>query len=135
MSSRTLAVVLVALFIVAASPARVYADPADSAESGGILRSVGLGAAYASTILVHAYDVHSTLAAMERGAIEVNPVMARLTERRALFLATKAAVAGLQIYATARIARHSTWKAILISVAANSAYVMIVRHNYAIARR
>jgi hypothetical protein len=94
-----------------------------------------LKALYVSSAALHVLDIHSTLAAMERGAIEGNPLMVRLMANRGAFFATKAAVAGMSLYAVSRVARHHPVAAIVLSAGINSAYLMIVRSNYQIARR
>jgi hypothetical protein len=95
----------------------------------------GMGAVYASTALMHALDVDSTLKALKRGAVEANPLMSGVVNNRMAFIATKAAIAAGSIYATSRIARSNKLGAIIAATAMNSAYAMIVRNNYAIARR
>jgi hypothetical protein len=56
-------------------------------------------------------------------------------EHRTALILTKIGVAAATIYATARIARHSRWRALLVAGAINSAYLLITRNNYAIANR
>ena len=94
----------------------------------------GMGAVYASTALMHILDVDSTMKAINRGAVEANPLMSGVVNNRIAFFATKAAIAAGSIYATSRIARHNKVGAIITSVALNSAYAMVVRNNYMNAR-
>jgi hypothetical protein len=95
----------------------------------------GMGAVYASTVLMHVLDVDSTLKAMKRGAVEANPLMKGVVKNRAAFIATKAAIATASIYATSRMAKNNKLHAIIASTAINSAYLMIVKNNYSIANR
>jgi hypothetical protein len=90
---------------------------------------------YASTAAMQMLDVHSTFKAMDRGAIEANPLMSGLVKNRAAFVTTKAAVAAATIYASSRIAKTNRVAAIVTMVAMNSAYAMIVSNNYKIAGR
>ena len=95
----------------------------------------GMGAVYASTALMHILDIDSTFKALKRGATEANPMMSGLVKNRAAFIATKAGIAAASIYATHRMAKNNKVGAVLASAAINSAYLMIVKHNYAIANR
>ena len=90
---------------------------------------------YATTAVVQVLDVHSTLLALKAGAVEGNPLMAGVVNNRGAFLATKAAVAASTILAARQIAKKSRIGAIVTMVAVNSAYAMIVRHNYSLASR
>lgn len=95
----------------------------------------GMGAVYASTALMHILDIDSTFKALDRGAVEANPLMSGLVKNKSAFILTKAAIAGATIYATHRMAKHNKVGAIITSMAINSAYLMIVKNNYAIANR
>jgi hypothetical protein len=104
-------------------------------ENAKLLGRLALGGAYGSLVIVQAFDVHSTLEAVRRGAVEMNPVMAGLLEHRTALIVTKIGVTAATIYATAHVARHSRWKALLVAGAINSGYLLIARNNYAIANR
>jgi hypothetical protein len=93
-----------------------------------------LNSLYATTALMQALDIHSTYRALNAGAIEGNPAMGRLTSNPGAFIATKAAVAAGSIWAANRIAKKNKVAAIVTLVAVNSAYAMIVSHNYRLAR-
>ena len=80
-------------------------------------------------------DLHSTLKAFSAGAVEGNPIMSGVTKNRAAFIATKAAVAAVTILATRKIAKKNKVAAVITLIAVNSAYAMIVNHNYKLARR
>ena len=90
---------------------------------------------YASTATMQLLDVHSTFKALDRGAIEVNPLMSGLVQNRAAFITTKAAMAAVTIYAANKMAKHNKVAAVLTLVAMNSAYAMVVSNNYRIAGR
>ena len=94
-----------------------------------------LASLYATTAVMQALDVHSTLLAIKAGAVEGNPLMSGVVNNRGAFLATKAAVAASTILAARQIAKKSRIGAIVTMVAVNSAYAMIVRHNYSLAAR
>lgn len=85
---------------------------------------------YATTAAMQMMDVHSTLKAINVGAIEANPLMSGLVKNRAAFLTTKAAMAAATIYATHKMAKNNKLGAALTLIAINSAYAMIVKNNY-----
>lgn len=89
---------------------------------------------YASTALMQALDVHSTLSAFRAGAREANPLMDGVTKNRAAFLAVKAGVAASTILATRQLSKRNKTAAIVTLVAVNSAYAFVVNHNYRVAR-
>ena len=90
---------------------------------------------YASTAVMQALDVHSTLAAFRAGAREVNPLMQGVTKNRALFVAVKAGVAVSTMVAAKQLSRRNKAAAIATLIAVNTATAVVVRHNYKVARR
>jgi hypothetical protein len=89
---------------------------------------------YASTAVMQALDVHSTLRALDRGAVEANPLMAGTARNKAAFIAIKAGVALSTVMAARNMSKRNKVAAVLTLVAINSAYAMIVNHNYKVAR-
>ncbi|HXT69787.1 MAG TPA: DUF5658 family protein [Vicinamibacterales bacterium] len=89
---------------------------------------------YVTTAVVQALDMHSTLGAFKAGAVEANPLMSGITKNRVAFVAAKAAVAASTMFAARQIAKRSKVGAVITMLAVNSAYAMIVRHNYKLAR-
>jgi hypothetical protein len=79
-------------------------------------------------------DVHSTLSAFRAGAVEANPLMEGVTRNRAAFFAVKAAVATSTVLAARQLSKRNKVAAIVTLVAINSAYAMVVNHNYQVAR-
>jgi hypothetical protein len=97
--------------------------------SGGVLTAL-----QAATIATQMLDVHSTASAMKVGATEANPLMGGLVKNRAAFIGVKAAMGAGLVYVTHHIAKENKMLAIVTSAAINSAYLMIARHNYKVAR-
>jgi hypothetical protein len=93
-----------------------------------------LNSLYASTAVMQALDMHSTLQAFKAGAVEANPLMKDITRNRGAFVAVKAAVAASTMLAARQIAKRSKIGAVVTMVAVNSAYAMIVSHNYKLSR-
>jgi hypothetical protein len=89
---------------------------------------------YASTAVMQALDIHSTLRAFSAGAVEGNPLMSGVTRNRAAFVATKAAVTAVTVFAVNKIAKKNKVAAVITLIAVNSAYAMVVQHNYRLAR-
>ena len=90
---------------------------------------------YASTFAMQALDVHSTLTAFDAGAVEANPLMTGVTKNRWAFVALKAGVATSTVLAARHMAKRNKVAAIATLIAVNSAYAMIVQHNYRVAQR
>jgi hypothetical protein len=96
--------------------------------------SYGMVSLYAATAAIQALDAQSTYAALGRGGVEGNPMVSGLVANRGAFLGVKAAVAASSILAAQRLARHNKVAAIAALVAMNSAYALVVSHNYQVAR-
>lgn len=96
--------------------------------------SAALKSLYASTAIMQALDVHSTFAVVNRGGGEANPLMAGLVRNKAAFIGVKAAVAASTIMAARQIGKRSKVAAVVTLVAINSAYALVVQHNYRVAR-
>jgi hypothetical protein len=91
-------------------------------------------ALYASTFTMQALDVHSTLKAFGAGAVEANPLMSDVTKHKFAFVALKAGIATSTVLAAHNMSRTNKVAAVATLVAINSAYAMIVDHNYRVAR-
>ena len=87
----------------------------------------------AATIATQALDVHSTLKALNVGAVEANPLMSGVVKNRAAFIGVKAAMGAGLMYATHRMAKRNKVAAIVTAAAVNSAYLFVAHHNYKLA--
>jgi hypothetical protein len=96
--------------------------------------SLGMRSLYVSTVALQALDVHSTMAAINQGGAEGNPMMRGITSNKAVFVATKAAVATTTIVVANRIAKRNKTTAMIFLAAVNSVYFAVVMHNYKVAR-
>jgi hypothetical protein len=96
--------------------------------------SVLMMSLYASTAALQMLDVHSTMTALDNGAVEANPLMKNLAGNKAGFVALKAGVAVSTILATRNMAKRNKVAAIATLIAINSAYAFVVSHNYKVAR-
>ena len=89
---------------------------------------------YVSYATLQAFDIHSTLRALDRGAAEANPLMTRVTASPVSLVAVKVASTAGVFYTTERMWKHNRVAAVVFMVGANSAMAWVVQHNYRIAR-
>ncbi|HEX5215697.1 MAG TPA: DUF5658 family protein [Vicinamibacterales bacterium] len=88
---------------------------------------------YVSTALLQGLDIHSTMKALDNGAIEANPLMKGVTRNKAAFIAMKAGIAAGTIFAAHKASKKNRVAAIVSLVAINSVYAMVVNQNYKVA--
>ena len=106
-----------------------FSEPLRRPGSSALMTSL-----YASTAVMQALDVHSTFSALGNGAREANPFMASASGNKATFIAIKAGVTLSTVLAARNMAKRNKVAAVLTLVAINSAYAMVVSHNYRVAR-
>jgi hypothetical protein len=85
---------------------------------------------YVSFAALQALDVHSTTRAIGAGAVEANPLMRGVANQPAALIAVKAGGAASTIWLAHKLSRRSRTGAIVLMAAVNSAYAMVVAHNY-----
>ena len=88
---------------------------------------------YVSFAALQMLDAASTMSALDRGAVEANPLMKGIASTPATLIAVKAAAAASTIFLVERIARKNRWGAVVTMIALNSVYAMVVSHNYGVA--
>ena len=93
-------------------------------------RPAALVPLYVSFASLQALDAHSTTRALDRGAVEANPLMKGLAGNTAGMFAVKAAATAGVVYSAERIWKRNKTAAVLFMVAANSAMGWVVQHNY-----
>ncbi len=116
---------IVALALLLMMPARVFAQQPAAPSSTRPLVPL-----YVSFAVLQALDVHSTTRALNAGAVEGNPLMRGVADQPAALMAVKAGGAASTIWLTHKLARRSKTGAFVVMAAVNSAYAMIVAHNY-----
>jgi Domain of unknown function (DUF5658) len=119
---------VVALALLLLIPARVFAQQPPAPSSTRPL--VPLYLSFVSFAVLQALDVHSTTRALNAGAVEGNPLMRGVADQPAALMAVKAGGAASTIWLTHKLARRSKTGAFVVMAAVNSAYAMIVAHNY-----
>ena len=87
-------------------------------------------ALYGGLIVLQGLDVHSTLRAIDAGYYEQNPLMRWTVAHPAAFISMKAAASAATIYMAEKIRKRHPKHAMLFMAAVNSAYALIVVHNY-----
>ena len=98
-------------------------------------RPPGLLPLYVTFATLQMLDAHSTTKALQSGGVEGNPVVASFAGNSGALYAVKIATAAATIYLGEKIWRKNRFGALLTMVAVNSAYAMIVQHNYGVANR
>ena len=121
--------------VVSSAPAP--AQPFHLTEPARAPRPAALMPLYGSLIGLQALDFDSTRRAMTNGTgREANPLMRSVVGRPAALLAVKAGATGAIIFASERLRKtHHPAAAVMLMIGINSAYAMIVAHNYALANR
>ena len=90
---------------------------------------------YVSFGALQALDAHSTLKAVDRGYVEVNPLVAPTSKNGAAMTAMKIAVTTFVIVGSEKLWRRNRVAAVATIIAVNGAYAAIVAHNYRNANR
>jgi hypothetical protein len=122
---------MIALVGAIASPVRAQEreEPHASTARAAL---VGLAAGSAS---LQAYDVYTTLAALNRGAVEANPAMRGVARRPAALVAVKAGVAASSILASAHLwKQHHRKAAVILLGIPTGAMAAVAVHNASVLR-
>ncbi|MFI5177503.1 MAG: DUF5658 family protein [Vicinamibacterales bacterium] len=133
--ARRVSVCIIAAALVCV-PALARAQDLGASTSPGVrsesapAKSALLSSLYASTAIMQGLDLHSTFTAFDRGAVEANPMVAPIASHPAALIVAKSAVAATTIYAAHRLSKRNKAAAIGMLVAVNSAYAVVVAHNY-----
>ena len=93
-------------------------------------RPAALPALYISFAVLQGLDAHSTLTAVSAGGREVNPAVRGLVTQPASFVGAKIAATAGTLYLTERLWKKHRTAAVVLMVAVNTAYGVIVAHNY-----
>jgi len=110
-------------------PTVAPAEASRTTEAGTSGRGVLLPL-YISFAGLQALDVHSTLRALDAGGTEGNPLMRGIADHPAALVAMKAGVTASTILLTEKLRVKNRVGAIVMMAALNSAYAMVVVHNY-----
>jgi hypothetical protein len=108
-------------------------DVSDSKKPG---RPWPLPALYGSSAFFQGYDVYLTLAALKRGASEVNPVLKPISGNPVAFIAVKAGLTAASFVGAERL-----WKddhrlgAVALMLASNAMMVVATAHNLTVLQR
>jgi hypothetical protein len=89
---------------------------------------------YASLGVLQGLDIYMTVSAVQRGAVEANPVMKRVAGSEVASLAVKGATTAACIYFTERAWKHNRKGAVILMAAINVATAAVVGHNARVAR-
>ena len=112
-----------------AVPAATFSE-ASLAAAQTTVRPRSLVPLYVSFASLQAMDVHSTMRALDRGAVEANPLMKGLAGNPIAFTAAKVAGSAGVIYAAEKMRKKHPKTAVVFMIAANAAMALVVSHNY-----
>jgi len=143
---RFFAFACVSLFAFGLAPARadeppipqspVVAEASRPVPAARMSRPAGLPVLYVSFATLQALDVHSTLKALDGGgAREANPLLGTAVRSPAVMIALKAGAGTGMIYASERLWKRNRIAAVVFMCAIDSAYAIVVAHNYSVAAR
>lgn len=100
----------------------------------GIKRPSLLPSMYAAQVALQALDAHSTYSAINRGAVEANPLMKGVVGNKGAMMAVKAGVAASTIFLAEKMwKRGNRVGAIATMLIANSVTALVVANNYKVA--
>lgn len=85
---------------------------------------------YLSFGALQVMDIHSTWRAIDRGAVEANPVLQGVVGNQAGLIALKAAGTAGLIFASEKMWKRNRTASVIFMVAANSAMAWVVQNNY-----
>lgn len=140
-ASLRLSAARLAAHAAAAAPYRAPHVAPRTGAPAGLLRSRTeerprpLASLYVGFAALQALDAHSTLRAVRAGGDEANPLIAPFADRPGLMLGVKAAAALTTIAFAEKLWRRNRTAAVVLMVAANAGYAIIVAHNYRQSRR
>jgi hypothetical protein len=84
---------------------------------------------------LHGLDVYTTLAALDRGALEANPMMRGAVRNTAVFVAVKSSMAAATIYAAHRLWPRNRVAAVAVLAISNGVMATVVAHNLSVLRQ
>ena len=102
---------------------------------GAVSRRGVLVPLYVSYAALQALDAHSTFRALGGGSSEINPVMRGAAGNPVALVAIKASLAASTIYLVEKVRAQHRRAALVLMTALNSAYALVVAHNYRAATR
>lgn len=130
--------IMSAEFVAAKGPiAEALATAADAEQAfvgrlDGPGRPKALPLLYASLAALQVMDIVSTTKGLNAGAVEANPVMAKVVGNRAAFVAVKAGTTAVSIYLAERLWKRNRVAAIATMVGINAMMGVVVAHNQSV---
>ena len=121
------------LFALVLSAPPIHAQDGPSRSLKEAIGDSLLRTLYVATPIAHAADGWSTLKVLDLGGKELNPLLAKSAENRAVFVATKSAFVAGELWVVHKIAKDHKFGAIAAMVGLNVAYAMLTAHNLRVA--
>ena len=85
---------------------------------------------YGSFASLQALDIHSTTRALDRGAVEANPLVKGVAGNPLALSAVKIAGSAGLVYAAEKMWKKNRKAAVVFMIAANATLAFVVQHNY-----
>jgi hypothetical protein len=101
-------------------------------------RSSGKGSLFAlsaSAAVLHGLDAYTTMAAINHGAVEANPMMRGATRNPGVFIAVKASMAAATIFAAHKMFPTNKVGALAVLAVSNGLMATVVAHNMSVLRQ
>jgi hypothetical protein len=114
----------------ALAPVEIVAPVAPPINTVELRRPRALPPLYVSFVTLQALDVHATMKAVGKGGVEANPAMKGLVREPAAYVAAKIAATAATLYISERLWRRHRVGAVVLMLAVNGAYGVIVASNY-----
>ena len=102
-------------------------------DASALRRPPALLPLYITFATLQMLDAHSTTQALKNGGVEANPFVSGLAGNTGALYAAKIATTAATVLIGEKLWRKSRFGAIVTMLAVNSAYAVVVRHNYGIA--
>jgi hypothetical protein len=133
-SARLLRIATIVVLALAATAARAGAQEVSHPIADSAQRPPSLIPLYASFATLQLVDMHSTWRALDRGAVEANPLMSGVAGNKAAMLTVKAAGTAGVIAISERLRKKSRTAAVILMISANCGMTWVVEHNYTAVR-
>lgn len=109
-------------------------QPSGLAQPGTRERTDSLIPLYVTYGILQAADAHSTLRGLNQGAREQNPFLGSIVKRPAVLIPVKIGSSLATIYLVEKLRRKNPAAAVAVMAGVNTAYAVIVQHNYRVVR-
>jgi hypothetical protein len=133
-SARLLRIATIVVCALALTGSRAACQEPSHPIADAVPRPPALIPLYASFATLQLVDMHSTRRALNRGAVEANPLLSGVAGNKAMLLTVKAAGTAGVIAVSERLRKKSRTAAVMLMISVNSGMMWVVEHNYTAVR-